>query len=569
MRAQSRHQSGAISISAVMLVLFMLATAIVALLVNSGSSIHDATTSEKSTAALFLAESGVERGQASIARAITQGGYTNTTCTDLLATGSVNLGRGSFAYESARSTPSTCGGWNPPCTECNFTSIGQVADVRRRIQTQIHAKVINGVMGHGSNFTLDLHVPKNGSAAFTNLAYRAAGTQSTDTSSNANVSGCTNTGGTCDIANNGWELNRTGTNNVSSMGVFSPVNLAGVYTITDTLSTNSGTLAARNFTHTGMLLSPNSSSTQIDFVGQYSRDTGSNKTASTSLVTGTLPSGWTCNLNSGTSANMSRAALADTLVYGFASWPQSNVLQLNGVTLGMHPLKQVVSLIGDQGDNIYSQLWYSWNAPFSPAPTATSASTTLNFSGSVVAPPVGTTLAVSSGTGAFDKAQFVASVSGNVMTVTSVSQGSIKVGDAVFGRYLNPASRIDTQLSGSAGSTGTYRVCQTTSTDSCAQQEAASGPVTARVGVVSQPSPTSLNVSRAPTTTLSGATVCGGVCAFFFNESGANTTFTLTNITAGDDWASGFACLKGVDPASVQVLTSTELKRTYWAEPAL
>lgn len=235
----------------------------------------------------------------------------------------------------------------------------------------------------------------------------------------------------------------------------------------------------------------------------------------------------------------------------------------------MHPLKKAVSLTGDQGDLIYSQIWYSWNPAFAPSNTASSSGTTVTFSGTTVAPATGTTLAVYSGTGAFDSADFVASVDGKVMTVSSVSKGSLKVGDAVFGSQISPATRITAQLGGATGGVGTYQVCQTTTDNSCAEQIALSAPATARVGVVAQLSANSISVSRAPSVALSGASVCGGVCAFFFAESGANTTYTLSNVTSGDDWASGFACLAGVDPASAKVLGTTELKRTYWAEPNL
>ncbi|RTL34973.1 MAG: hypothetical protein EKK49_07920 [Rhodocyclaceae bacterium] len=86
--------------------------------------------------------------------------------------------------------------------------------------------------------------------------------------------------------------------------------------------------------------------------------------------------------------------------------------------------------------------------------------------------------------------------------------------------------------------------------------------------MVSVTSANSYSVSRKPTTRLtSSALLCGGVCPFFFDNTGSNTNFTLTNITSGDDWASGFACLSGVDPAQIVILGNLTAKKTSWSEP--
>jgi hypothetical protein len=243
--------------------------------------------------------------------------------------------------------------------------------------------------------------------------------------------------------------------------------------------------------------------------------------------------------------------------------------QLDGVQLGVVPMKRMVSLTGLEGDFLYSQIWFTWNLAYSTTAKVSGAGTTLTLSPTPVAlPAVGTTLGIPGGTGAFDTVDFRGSISGNVLTVSSISSGTIQAGDALFGRYLTPGVRVVSRLSGTGAAGSTYSVCSLTPTNSCAAQEAAAGPITARVGVVSTPSSSTIVVSRAPRTALSGASLCGGVCALFYGASGASTRgFNLSNITSGDDWASGFLCLSGVDPSNVQVLGSTQLKRSYWAEP--
>ncbi|MFM7024728.1 MAG: hypothetical protein ACKOWC_01520 [Limnohabitans sp.] len=578
MHKQHQHQSGAVSIGVIMLVLFMLSTSVVALLVNSGSSINDSATSEKSSAALFLAESAVERVQSSIAYAIGQGTYTNTTCTALAPTPAVpiGMGRGSFAYESATSTPALCGDRYPPCTDCDFTAVGQVGNALRRIQARIHAKVINGAMGHNSTFSLDMHPKKDGSAVFTNVAYRAAGTLSTDANGNAQVGSCTSTASaTCDIANNGWDVKGTGTNNVGNMGVFAAIPKAGDYTITDSLITDSKKVATRNFTFTGMLMAPIDALASIQFVGQYAKNSGANQTVVTSGPTGSVVANWNCSLDSGTNTDRSNAAKADTLVYGLASFPSvGSTNRASSVTVGAHPLKQVVSLVGDQGDFVYSQLWMSWNPPLYPLPTNTATSAAsgtgaiLTFLSAITDPvSVGTTLAVtSSGSANFDYADFVAEINGNTMTVKSMVSGTIKRGDALFGPFLNLPIRIKSLLSASGG-VGTYEVeCRQTPDGICMNMPASA--VRAKVGVISKPASNQLEVSRH-ISTPTGVSVCGGACAFFDNTNASGTLITLGGITSGDDWASGVACLKGVDPDSIQVLRSSELQRTHWTEPGL
>ena len=82
-------------------------------------------------------------------------------------------------------------------------------------------------------------------------------------------------------------------------------------------------------------------------------------------------------------------------------------------------------------------------------------------------------------------------------------------------------------------------------------------------------SATQFVVDKAPTTTLSNATICGGICALFNGTSAANlkTTFALTRATAAaQQWAGGFVCFSGVDPNKVRRITSSHLHVQQWHE---
>ena len=55
-----------------------------------------------------------------------------------------------------------------------------------------------------------------------------------------------------------------------------------------------------------------------------------------------------------------------------------------------------------------------------------------------------------------------------------------------------------------------------------------------------------------------------GIASYF---TGNPTPFTISGATPGDDWASGFICLAGVDPTKVKRLGRVALRPTIWYEP--
>lgn len=80
---------------------------------------------------------------------------------------------------------------------------------------------------------------------------------------------------------------------------------------------------------------------------------------------------------------------------------------------------------------------------------------------------------------------------------------------------------------------------------------------------------TQFQLTSTPTTPLSNATICGGICALFNNPALAtsSTTFTLTRASPSEQqWASGFTCLRGVDPANIRRVSRSDTKIIQWNE---
>lgn len=202
------------------------------------------------------------------------------------------------------------------------------------------------------------------------------------------------------------------------------------------------------------------------------------------------------------------------------------------------------------------------------ASTGSTGTTTITLSGATTVPVVGTALSVVSGTGQYLPHNVTASISGTTMTVTAATgTPGLSAGDALFGQFILPQTTIVNQITPltvgeSTGGIGRYTVSNNhTATPSAI--------VTARAAVVAVTSANSFTVSRLPESpgVLSGAQLCGGVCPFLKSD-GATTVgqFTLTGVQDYDDWSGGFACLQGVDPASILNAAQVVTKRTRWRE---
>ncbi|MDP1527213.1 MAG: hypothetical protein Q8M20_15510 [Rhodocyclaceae bacterium] len=397
-----------------------------------------------STAAFFLAESGVEIAKATIESANVAGNYAAATCTGLQGS-SFTLGSGTVAI-----TEATCAGV-APCGECDVTVRGTVDAAERSIKIKVSSVNSQGTASCGYDPSLALTTTVDNQGVFTNLAYRAKPVAACADSftSNALIGSCqiTGTGGTqiCTPSNDGWNIQMTGTNAMSGMGIFSDINLTpGIYQIGQTFTTTSGGINAnRNYVQVGVLLAPPTGGS-VSRTGTYAADTGGNRTANSTGTSGSVTTGWNCAQANG-SANPNRAAGSNMLLYGFSSAPQNNVL--SGVSLGSVPLRFQVEMQSTQGtppDNIYSQIWYAYNNAFYPTSYTGAMGTVLANSGASFQATVG--------------AAVNGYISGTTLTVTSVTNdGVIRIGDSVSGTGVTTGTVIAAFGTGTGG-TGTYTV---------------------------------------------------------------------------------------------------------------
>jgi type II secretory pathway pseudopilin PulG len=461
-----RLQRGAASVAIAMLILLILAAAIASSMITSGSSVRDAAAQEEQTAALFLAESGVERAQAAIVSATQGGSYDQDTCKNIKSatlfapkTSSGTPARGTFQYTDAVVDPPTCSANSLiPCASCTITVVGKItgSSTSRTLRTALTNHEVQGIEGYGSQFTLELHAKHAGGAAFTNLAYAA---KDAGGGSNAQVGACINTtpGGTCTLAANGtingWNLQDTGVGNVSGMGVYASVPTVGNYSVTTTLVDSGGNnLAPRVYVQVGALFYPTVAAGSVSFLGSYGAN--SHTTLVGTKTTGDFPSQWNCAPASDVTGghknadnqNSSFAAVADTLVYGFSSLPQVMTAQADHVTFGIHPLRLIFGLMGTKGGNMYSEIWYSYN----PAYYSTGATGSTN----------GATFTGASG------AQMTAAISVTTLTATSFTGGGrfgeLRAGDlitvgAAAGTTI-VSQLTSTEPLGALGQKGTYQV---------------------------------------------------------------------------------------------------------------
>jgi len=139
-----KRQRGMVTI---VVMLFLIATVVFALsqmLDVSSGNVIDGQRQGDSTAAFFVAESGLEKAHASVNAAL-GGTFTNTSCSGVAS--SYNLGRGSVSV-TAVSTPSTC---NSNCEKCSVTSTGQVGFSTRTLTQDLVLIDTNGVFCNGAN----------------------------------------------------------------------------------------------------------------------------------------------------------------------------------------------------------------------------------------------------------------------------------------------------------------------------------------------------------------------------------------------------------------------------------
>lgn len=510
------RQRGAASIGIAMLVVFILAAAVVGVLKISSSSVFDSAKNEEQVSSLFLAESGLERALATLRSAALNNTYTDATCTGLIGQ-TANLGRGSFTYTGATSTPTTCSGGN--CTQCLVTVTGSIgATSSRTIQGQLTATQQNGTTGQTNtscptanctpDVVMNMTVANPNSFAFVHLLFNST----TNWGGNPVTPSCVDTGtgslSNCTLA---WNLTGNYYNNPVTIGVYAPMTNAGKYSLTEKVLSNLPTTDSRNnYAAVGAIFS-SSGGGAPGYVGSFAKSPATTGTfpnkhvacpiATTSprtmpLVAGDcnpydyqhayLDSGWTCNgpINN-TTPNWSNAGQADTLLAGFGGKPYSpgsnsrcgNVdgvnyydsatgrctNQLNAMEVNGQPLYKQLSLDGQQGDYMYSQLWWTYNPAYDAITTTATASNqtpVASFTGAIGAQFTGAISNRATVTGSIG-AIVTGSISGTTMTVTNVGSGVLHVGDVLSSDANGPDVRNNTTINAfgtGSGGTGTYEV---------------------------------------------------------------------------------------------------------------
>ncbi len=650
----------------VIAVIFLITAVIFALsqtLSMSGSNSIDNQQQLDSVAAMFLAESGLERAMGIVRSATSAGTMTDSVCSGINDGATYTLGRGNFKYVSAVPSPASCTGAS--CEACSVQVAGTVGSASRTLNLKINLTTVNGTSGVGTNVTMALKntydVP---ATAVFNLAWRR---QTGGGGGNASAQ-------MCGLASCGLQWNvesSSGSNSTGSLGVSVGIPALSTFTVTQTIDA-----PGRSYAEVGALFPGVSAAPTI--IGSYWNDGGGgpgNQTVNNSSSTpsagktnsGVATSSGSClNPSADHTTNATQTCTrwcygGDTLVFGVSARSSTYADQITSVTFNTDGIPaQNVSLsrvahypntsgrpasIGD----IYSEIWYAYNPDY--------LSTSDASSGGSVTGSIGATFAATMTNGS--SSMSVTSLSGvihggNIDTVTCLGGGScpsfltgatpvtivsdngggnytlsapsncsggnctrnlqtssnilevtevsvpaavnyLTVGDTIAGAGVTTATITSVPGGGSSNNvTGGYgiggtaqRVSSTTITANgttirmtgttipvadtmIIAVRSGTGTFAAQTTVRSSPAPSanSFTVSAVPNVRLSGATICGGTCAFFNNPSSTSSTTELTVTRTGgtDQWAGGFTCLSGVDKSKIAPVTSSASSASTWRE---
>jgi hypothetical protein len=361
--------------------LFLIATVVFALsqMLNvSSGNVIDGQRQGDSTAAFFLAESGLETARASVNSAL-GGSFTNASCTGIAT--NFNLGRGAVGV-TAISTPATCdNSGGTPCATCTATSTGTVGVSTRTLTQAMQLTVNNGVTcnaatadcTNSSSVTWQLNL-KNTSAqaamAIFNLTYIHQGNA---TASCAVASNCQLQ---LDLVSPSSGANSTG---LQGNSVLIPANTT--YPIYQIFPSNKN----RNLAEVGAFFrgttAPVLTGPGTPGGASYWSGTTVGTGSSGSTNDGTLTSTGSCAAPSANAQTCTRWCYGgDTLVFSFAGNVTQLTDQLSSVTFGTNAgtgqnmaMTQVTkypsSLIAGAPTNVDAEIWYASNPNFTPAST--------------------------------------------------------------------------------------------------------------------------------------------------------------------------------------------------------
>ncbi len=372
----------------VVVMLFLIATVIFALsqMLNvSSGNVIDGQRQGNSTAAFYLAESGLERAQASLSDAYGTS-INNTSCTGVAAT--YNLGLGTVALTGV-STPPTCdndGG--TPCTACTVTATGQVGISTRTLTRDLALTITNGTTCNGA-YTSCGNNPvtwrlrlKNAEAVagigIFNLTYIKHGN---------NAATCA-AGSNCELQL-ALSSPSSGVNSTGLQGNAVLIPAGGTYPIYQIMNKSDKNLAEvgtffRGTTApalTGPTANPGAASYWDDDKNGVAKTVGQSGSSTGGTNDGTATSGGTCRAPNLAAQNCtSWCHGGDTLVFSFAGNVTALTDELSSVTFGTNasvgqnfPMTRIAkyptALVGGAPKNVDAEIWYARNPNFTPAST--------------------------------------------------------------------------------------------------------------------------------------------------------------------------------------------------------
>lgn len=548
-----KRQRGMVTL---VVMLFLIATVVFSLsqMLNvSSGNVIDGQRQGDSTAAFFVAESGLEKGHA-IVNAAFGPTFNNTSCTSIptAASSPYSLGRGSVSV-SAVSTPATCDNRSvTPCEKCTVISSGQVGVSNRTLTQDMLLTTANGVSCNSAvsdctnvsapppTWKLNLYnnYPSPAIAMFS-LAAQRQGAQT--------GASCTNPA--CKLQ---WNINTSnGGSSVGSMGNAVSIASGGSYEIYQTLTTS------YNVAEVGALFpgsSPGPSLTGRYVSGNpvpggaaYWNDNESGNTGGTIAKanstsgfftndgTWTDPATDSCTTTPAPNSKQTCTTWCyggDTLVFGFAGSSSSVADELSDVifdTAGQNIhmariAKFPTSGIAGAANNVYSEIWYLRNPDYLSNATASS--------GGVVTGSIGATF-----TGALTNGS-------NVMAVSSITSGVLHVGDVVScdGGGACPAvlsagtTSIIAQTLGTTGGVGNYTLSVSCANPNCGARNDKTSSTKLEVTAVGSGY---LSVGDALTgtgvtanTAVSSIVGAGNVLGTYTVNTAQTVTSTANNLTA-------------------------------------
>jgi hypothetical protein len=447
------HQRGMVTL---LTLLFLIATVVFGLaqMLNvSSGNVADGQRQGDSTAAFFLAESGLEKAHASLVSAIT---LTDSVCSDV-TTLSGPLGRGSIS--SLVGTPSDvpCGGnGQPTCRTCTLTSTGTVGVATRTLTQSIGIQSVDGVACTANPSTACTNTPavtwwldlKNP------YSVDAIGVFSLAVLKQGANSGATCTNAACQLA---WDSRKmTGQHAVASMGNVVTIPAGSVYKIYQTGSSDD--LAQVGMLFRGSTAAPTltgrHSSAAGTVAGAAYWDTSNGNGTST---TGKYKASLTGQTNDGTATDSNSEVCldptnshnttqtctswcygGDTLVFGFAAEASSLADDITSVTFNTGgtaaqniPLTAFIterkyptaSTSNNPPTTVYSSLWYVRNPDYLSASNVRSGALATGYVGSAFTGTISknsTTLTVSGLSGAPLQVGSIISGSGSIDTNTKI-----------------------------------------------------------------------------------------------------------------------------------------------------